>query len=64
MNEFSKFLKLTKDAANLIEDAAGIVVDDGNTEEYLIEAGYYNFDSDNPIFTVIDFIEKYYFRAE
>lgn len=64
MKDFSKFLKLTEEAANLIKEAADIVIDDDNTEEYLIEGGYYDFDSDEPTYTVIDFIKKYYLKVE
>lgn len=61
MNEFSKFMKLTEESAELIRQSANIFISDLNTDDYLIEGGYYDYDTDNPIITVLNFIQDYYF---
>ena len=62
MNDFSKFMKKTEEAKELIREAAQIVISDSNTEEYLIEGNYYAYDSDDEaVDTVLNFIRKYHF---
>lgn len=61
MNDFKEFMKLTKESAELIRQSANIFISDLNTDDYLIEGGYYDYDTDNPIITVLNFIQDYYF---
>jgi hypothetical protein len=60
MTKFEEFMKLTRKAAQLIEEAAGVIEEDDNTEEYLREGGYYDFDYDSSIQTVLNFLTGYF----
>lgn len=60
MNEFSKFMKLTEESAQLIKEATQIYLSDLNTDDYITECGYYDYDNDNPFKTVLNFIEDFH----
>lgn len=62
MNYFSKFIDLTEKAVILIKDAANIAIGDDNTEEYLAECGYTDYDDDYGIETVFNYMRKRYFK--
>ena len=60
MNKFSEFVGLVEKAQILIKDAANIAIGDDNTEEYLAECGYTDYNDDYGFETVFNYIRKRY----
>lgn len=58
MKDFNEFIKLVERAEVLIRDAANIAIGDDNTEEYLAECGYTDYDDDYGFETVFNYLRK------
>lgn len=59
MSKFNEFTKQIGKICREIETAASMASDDGNTQQYLIEAGCWE-DTYRPEFNIIDYLNLYY----